>query len=226
MAGDFNSERWATSIRNGGRHHLGSVGDISRNSHALLLIVTPGDAFLWILPWLLLLATAIFATGPMLLNVLQQRGAGAAGPVLSDTAIFAVSVYGGYFNGGLGIMLLATFGLLGHVDLHGMNGLKNVLSALLSLISAGAFVWAGLIFWEQTAVMALSAMAGGYAGARLSRRIVRTDLLRGFGRPPPGGPRQILVHERPLRQGWRGRRSWSGWRRRPLQNLRCRRAVA
>ncbi len=147
---------------------------------ALLLIVTPGETFLWIVPWLLLLATLLFAAGPMLLKILRRRGTGVAGPVLSGTAILAVSVYGGYFNGGLGIMLLATFGLLGHVDLHGMNGLKNVLSALLSLVSAAAFVWAGLIVWEQAIVMAASAMAGGYAGARLSRRIVRTGLLRGF----------------------------------------------
>lgn len=147
---------------------------------AFLLIVTPGETFLWIVPWLLLLATALFAAGPALLKMLQRRGSGVAGPILSGIAILAVSVYGGYFNGGLGIMLLATFGLLGHVDLHGMNGLKNVLSALLSLVSAAAFVWAGLIVWEQAAVMAVSAMAGGYAGARLSRRIVRTDLLRGF----------------------------------------------
>ncbi|MXQ08942.1 TSUP family transporter [Alphaproteobacteria bacterium GH1-50] len=147
---------------------------------AFLLIVTPGETFLWIVPWLLLLATLLFATGPMLLKILRRSGTSVAGPVLSGIAILAVSVYGGCFNGGLGIMLLATFGLLGHVDLHGMNGLKNVLSALLSLVSAAAFVWAGLIVWEQAAVMAASAMAGGYAGARLSRRIVRTDLLRGF----------------------------------------------
>nr|WP_281379512.1 sulfite exporter TauE/SafE family protein [Aquamicrobium lusatiense] len=95
-------------------------------------------------------------------------------------AILAVSIYGGYFNGGLGIMLLATFSLLGHTDLHGMNGLKNLLSAVLSLISAAAFVWAGLIAWEQALILAVSATAGGYAGARLSRRIVRTDLLRWF----------------------------------------------
>jgi hypothetical protein len=156
---------------------LAAVGSILG---ALLLIVTPEETFLWVVPWLLLLATALFAAGPKLLNLLRQRGDAMAGPVLSGAAILAVSIYGGYFNGGLGIMLLATFGLLGHVDLHGMNGLKNVLSALLSFISAAAFVWADLIAWEQAAVMALSAMAGGYAGARLSRRIVRTDLLRAF----------------------------------------------
>ncbi|HEY9019510.1 MAG: sulfite exporter TauE/SafE family protein [Paracoccaceae bacterium] len=147
---------------------------------ALLLIVTPGDTFLWVVPWLLMFATALFAFGPALLRILRERGIGVAGPVTSGAAILAVSVYGGYFNGGLGIMLLATFGLLGHLDLHGMNGLKCVLSAVLSFISAAAFSWAGLIAWEQALVMAASATAGGYVGARLSRRIVRTDLLRGF----------------------------------------------
>lgn len=148
---------------------------------ALLLIVTPGDTFLWIVPWLLLLATMLFAAGPHLLAAARKRGVGgAAGPVVSAIAILAVSVYGGYFNGGLGIMLLAAFGLLGYVNLHGMNGLKNVLSAVLSLISALTFITAGLIAWDQAAVMAASAAVGGYFGARASRRITRTDLLRHF----------------------------------------------
>lgn len=147
---------------------------------ALLLIVTPGDTFLWIVPWLLTLATLLFASGPRLLGFARSRGTGEAGPVASAAAILAVSIYGGYFNGGLGIMLLATFGLLGYVNLHGMNGLKNALSAVLSLISALTFVTAGLIAWEQAAVMAVSAVLGGYIGARQSRKITRTNLLRHF----------------------------------------------
>lgn len=147
---------------------------------ALLLIVTPGEAFMWIVPWLLLLATLLFAVGPSLSHTLQDRGVRPAGPLVSAAAIFAVAVYGGYFNGGLGIMLLATFGLLGYQNLHGANGLKNVLSAVLSLISSIAFIASGLIAWEQAAVMAISATAGGYIGARQSRRIKRTQLLRYF----------------------------------------------
>lgn len=77
-------------------------------------------------------------------------------------------------------MLLAVFGLLGHLNMHGMNGLKNLLSAVLSLISAATFVAAGLIAWQPALLMAVSATLGGYAGERLSRRIVRTDLLRVF----------------------------------------------
>jgi uncharacterized protein len=147
---------------------------------AVLLIVTPGETFLWIVPWLLLVATVLFGCGPYLLQMMQMRGGCGAGPVLSALAILAVSIYGGYFNGGLGIMLLAAFGLLGYVNLHGMNGLKNVLSAVLSLISALTFVTAGLIAWEQALVMAGSATLGGYIGAHQSRKIVRTDILRHF----------------------------------------------
>lgn len=147
---------------------------------ALLLVVTPGETFLWIVPWLLLLATVLFAAGPGLLRHLRRSDDSQAGPVVSGITIFAVSIYGGYFNGGLGIMLLATLGLIGYVNLHGMNGIKNALSAVLSLISALVFVKAGLIAWEQALVMALAATLGGYVGARWSRRIVRTDLLRYF----------------------------------------------
>jgi uncharacterized protein len=147
---------------------------------ALLLIVTPGNAFLAIVPWLLLLATTLFAAGPTILQAIRRRGITALAPTLAAGVILAVSVYGGYFNGGLGIMLLAALGLIGYTNLHGMNGLKNVLSALLSLVSSVAFVLAGLIAWHEAVVLAASAALGGYVGARVSRRIRRLNLLRLF----------------------------------------------
>lgn len=75
-------------------------------------------------------------------------------------------------------MLLAAFGFIGYVNLHGMNGLKNVLSAVISLVSAVTFIAAGLIAWKPALGMAVYATIGGYMGASVSRRIVRTDLLR------------------------------------------------
>ncbi|WP_028030757.1 sulfite exporter TauE/SafE family protein [Gemmobacter nectariphilus] len=156
-----------------------AIGALGSVIGALLLVVTPGATFLWIVPWLMLLATILFAAGPFLVAWMRRRGAVAPGSAVSAAALLAVSIYGGYFNGGLGILLLAAFGLLGHVDLHGMNGLKNLLSAVLSLVSVAAFVWAGLIVWEQALVMAIAATLGGYAGARLSRRVRRTGFLRG-----------------------------------------------
>lgn len=147
---------------------------------ALLLINTTGEAFLWIIPLLLLVATILFAANPLLIKLIQKHKSGGLGSIVSSTAIFVVSVYGGYFNGGLGIMLLAIFGLLGFTNLHGMNGLKNILAALLSFVSAATFIVAGLIAWEQVLPMAICATIGGYIGARYSRKIVRTNLLRAF----------------------------------------------
>jgi len=145
---------------------------------AALLIITPGEAFLWIVPWLLLVATLLFAAGPALMRWMRARGTKAVGAAGSAAAIGTVSLYGGYFNGGLGIMLLATFGFIGYVNLHAMNGLKNVLSAVISLVSAVTFIAADLIAWEQAIIMALLSTLGGYAGALWSRKITRTDLLR------------------------------------------------
>lgn len=146
---------------------------------ALLLIVTPGETFMVLVPLLLLLATVLFAAGPALLKVVRARGGRDAGPALSGAAILAVSIYGGYFNGGLGIMLLATFGLIGFLNLNGMNGLKVLLSAILSVISAVTFVVAGLIAWKPALIMMVATAAGGFIGARVSR-VVRTDYLRYF----------------------------------------------
>jgi uncharacterized membrane protein YfcA len=145
---------------------------------ALLLLVTTGDVFLAIVPWLLLMATVLFALGPRLLSALQGRGVGAAGVVPSAAAVFLVSLYGGYFNGGLGIMLLAAFGLIGFTNLHAMNGLKSVIAALLSLIASGAFILAGVIAWEHALALGTSSAIGGYFGAAYSRKIRRPDLLR------------------------------------------------
>ncbi|SER93625.1 hypothetical protein SAMN04490244_10430 [Tranquillimonas rosea] len=142
-----------------------------------LLLITPGGAFVGIVPWLLLAATLLFATGPRLIAMVRARG-WKIGPVLSAVAIFLVAGYGGYFNGGLGIMLLAVFGLIGFQDLHGMNGLKNMLSAVLSLVSVATYTAAGLIAWESAAILALSTTLGGYIGARQARRIRHTEYLR------------------------------------------------
>ena len=159
---------------------IAAIGVAGSILGALLLILTPGDMFLWVVPWLLLLATVLFTFGPFILRQLQRRGGGSAGIVVSAAGVLVVSIYGGYFNGGLGIMLLATFGFIGYTNLHGMNGLKNFLSALVSLVSAVAFIPAGLIAWDQALVMAFSSGLGGFTGASFSRRITRVDLLRHF----------------------------------------------
>ncbi|MGV3682502.1 MAG: sulfite exporter TauE/SafE family protein [Acidovorax sp.] len=135
---------------------------------AALLLVTPEATFRRVVPWLLLAATALFAFGPWLR---QRLAGGAPSPFKAVAGLLAVAAYGGYFNGGLGILLLALFGLLGQTSLHAMNGLKNGVSALLTAIAVAIYAAGGIVQWPQALVMMLAATAGGYGGARVARHI-------------------------------------------------------
>ncbi len=132
-----------------------------------LLLLTPASVFAGIVPWLLLLATALFALGPRIAGL----GGGAGHPGWRLPGLLAVAVYGGYFNGGLGILLMALYTLSGESRLNTVNALKNLNSFVLSLLSVVAFAAAGAIVWPQAVWMMLWATAGGWAGARLARRL-------------------------------------------------------
>lgn len=134
-----------------------------------LLLVSSNEAFSIVVPFLLLAATLAFLLGDRI-RAFAAADARAVTPQ-GALGLFAVSVYGGYFNGGLGIVLLALFALWGMTDLHGMNGLKNGLSFVLSSISVAVFALAGLVAWPQALLMMLAATAGGYAGAPLARAL-------------------------------------------------------
>ena len=146
---------------------------------AALLLVTPDDVFRKVVPWLLLAATAMFAFGPQLR---QWAGSGhhSASPWKAGLGMLAVAGYGGYFNGGLGILLLALFGLLGQTQLNAMNGMKNLVSALLTAISVAIYAAGGIVLWPQALVMMVAATLGGYGGARVARRLPATWLRWGI----------------------------------------------
>lgn len=137
---------------------------------SLLLLVSSNAAFATVVPFLLALATLTFAFGERLQGWARRRGGGAAD---SPVSALLVAIYGGYFNGGLGIVLLALFALWGMRDLNVMNGLKTGLSFVLSAISVATFALAGLVAWPQAAVMMVAATLGGYAGAPLARALPR-----------------------------------------------------
>ena len=92
-----------------------------------------------------------------------------------------VSVYGDYFNEGLGIVLLALLSMLGMSNIHQMNGLKNWLSFALSAISVLAFAIGGFVHWPEAIVMAISSTIGGYAGAPIAKAL------------PPSAVRLIVI---------------------------------
>lgn len=139
---------------------------------ALLLLVTPGHLFTGIVPWLLLFATVLFAAGPAIAARMRKRASAAqAQSRWHDPGLLAVSVYGGYFNGGLGILLMALYTLSGEQRLNTINALKNLNSLVLSWVSVAAFVLAGAIAWKEGLLMMVAATIGGYAGAHWAKRL-------------------------------------------------------
>jgi uncharacterized membrane protein YfcA len=88
-------------------------------------------------------------------------------------AQFPIAVYGGYFGGGIGILMLAMMAAFGMEDLNAMNGLKAILGSIINAVALAAFVADGLVDWAVALPMVAGAVAGGYAGARLSRRVDR-----------------------------------------------------
>jgi uncharacterized protein len=132
-----------------------------------LLLVTPAKVFSGLVPWLLLVATALFAAGPWL----AKGNSGQGQPAWRLPGLMLVAVYGGYFNGGLGILLMALYTLTGESRLNTVNALKNLNSFVLSLLSVLAFALAGAIIWPQAIWMMVLATAGGWVGARLAKRL-------------------------------------------------------
>ncbi|MGC9163606.1 MAG: sulfite exporter TauE/SafE family protein [Thiomonas sp.] len=145
-----------------------------------LLIATSNQAFRALVPWLLLFATALFAFGPALLRTLGRHPEQHAARWQALLGLFAVSVYGGYFNGGLGVLLLALLTLIGEVHLNRMNALKNAISAVLTVFAVGIYASAGTVHWGWVALMLPAVLAGGYVGARAARRVPREGMRWGI----------------------------------------------
>lgn len=138
---------------------------------SLLLLVTPGKTFQVVVPWLLLFATLVFAAGDRVVAWSKRRDLHFG--KFMNPGVFLVAVYGGYFNGGLGIMLMALFAIVGMRELNTMNGLKNGISFVLSAISVVTFAFAGIVRWPEAIVMMIAATIGGYAGAWVAKALSR-----------------------------------------------------
>ncbi len=133
---------------------------------ALLLLATPSDLFRAMLPWLVLAATLLFARGAFGRPVEAAR----VRPLHLKAAQAAVSVYGGYFGGGIGFLMLALF-TLGGAALKAAQANKNALAAAMNLSAAGVFALSGEAAWAEALVLGLGAMAGGWLGAQAIARV-------------------------------------------------------
>jgi uncharacterized membrane protein YfcA len=144
----------------------------------LLLLLTPTSAFDKILPWLLLVGALIFAFGPKIGDRLQRFYRPNTTFLL--IAQFFLGIYGGYFGGAIGIMMMAVWSILGLRDIKAMNATKVVLVAAANTIAIVCFILVGPIAWGKTLIMMLTGAIGGYLGARLAMWIQPAVLRMGL----------------------------------------------
>lgn len=148
----------------------------------LLLLASGDDIFSLLIPWLLLLATALFAASPWLSRWLAARRKDeSAVPPHAPASLAAhglVSIYGGYFGAGMGILQLAAFSIEGH-QLVRANALKNLISAVIYSVATATFIIAGRVSWYELAILLIGTTLGGYAGGALSKKLP-ANWLRAF----------------------------------------------
>ncbi|MBI1281397.1 MAG: TSUP family transporter [Anaerolineaceae bacterium] len=143
---------------------------------ALILLRTPQNTFAKLLPFLLLLATLLFAFGKRVSERVRATVSKASLPesTLRGGVIvlqFVIALYGGFFGGGIGMMMLAAYSLLGMDNIHRMNGLKTLMATIINGAAVVIFVINGSIYWPQALVMVGGAIIGGYTGATYAQRI-------------------------------------------------------
>ncbi len=155
---------------------------------SVLLLYLPAGVFEAVVPWLLLLAALLFMFQPLVNRFLKQQEqqseppvAVFPGPTVCAVVVvfqFLIGVYGGYFGAGIGILMLSALGLMGLHDIHAMNAVKTILASAINLTSVLVFVAVDrfdrpVLAWRFGPVMAVASILGGYAGARVSRRLPR-----------------------------------------------------
>ena len=141
----------------------------------VLLVETPTKTFDKMVPFLILFATLLFMAQSVVARAMRARTIEHTfrskrwiyGAVVFQ---FAVAVYGGYFGAGIGILMLASLGILGFEDIHEMNTLKVILGFLINIVAAAYFIARGLIAWPDAFVLAIGTMMGGYSGAHFAQR--------------------------------------------------------
>lgn len=138
---------------------------------SLLLLVSDPDFFVGLIPFLILLATFLFALGDVLRAWVLKTAGAHNGKILIFAALFICSIYGGYFGAGLGIILLAIAQIMGFSDFHVANSIKNLLATSFTVLSIIVFGIGGLIAWPEAGVMMVGSTIGGYFGGRFAKRV-------------------------------------------------------
>ena len=143
---------------------------------AVLLLHTPQATFMHLVPYLFGIATLLFAFGKRLTQKLGQvvkRTGPPSWPTLVGLTLvqFLIALYGGFFGGGMGILMLAMLEMIHIEDIHAMNGLKALLGSAINGAAVVTFIAAKQVEWPQAILMIVGAVAGGYGGAHFAQKL-------------------------------------------------------
>jgi uncharacterized membrane protein YfcA len=152
---------------------LGAASLLGGIVGAVLLLVLPPDAFEAIVPVLIGLALVLVVLQPWLARKLTERQAerhlhGGVGLV---AGVFVTGIYGGYFGAAQGVLLLALMGIMVDESLQRLNAVKNVLAAVVNLVSGIIFVFVADVAWDAVALIAVGSTVGGLIGAKVGRKL-------------------------------------------------------
>jgi uncharacterized protein len=142
---------------------------------SVIMLKTPPNTFMELVPYLLLIANLLFIFGSKITAAFRKRkGAGNTSRIrlIAGTILLQlfIALYGGFFGAGMGIMMLAALALMGMNNIHKMNAFKVVLGSCINGVAALIFIYAGVILWAQTSVMIAGAIIGGFGGAYYARK--------------------------------------------------------
>jgi len=154
----------------------GIVSALFGYAGAELLLIVSNAVFALVVPWLMAFAVALFVFGNRLNAAVRARSGGGRGmktlgTVLLFLLLAAVCVYGGFFNAGLGILLLAFLAMAGMSDIHAMNGLKLYISTIVALVAVLRFALDGAIDWYHGSIALVGVTIGAYGAARMAQHI-------------------------------------------------------
>jgi uncharacterized membrane protein YfcA len=142
---------------------------------AWVLLHTPPSTFVKLIPWLLLIATVIFASSAKITAKIRSRTTvGTTSPLWIALGLLLqliIAIYVGYFGAGAGILVLALLALMGMQNIHAMNGVKTVLVGISNGVAIITFIWHGIVIWPQTILMLVGGLIGGYGGAHLAQKM-------------------------------------------------------
>ena len=136
---------------------------------ALLLLYTPQSVFDTIFPFLLLFGVLVFAFGRKLGDYLRKRMT--VHPKALLYVQFILGIYGGYFGGAVGVMMMAAWSVLTTAPINTMQATRHLLNASMNTIASALFILGGLVYWQDMAVLMIASTAGGYVASDYGRRL-------------------------------------------------------